>query len=160
MRVPQMSSSLLPRLSGHRSRPAHHVKAGGFYHCDSNWPVRRFSARLDHARWCANLRQNPGHHSTHVSRAHPVATPFPRPGAGLAMRGDLNQRVHGARHDQAPAFKLLRGTYMHLCPAPVLFEKAGAVFVLLLAHPDKPAFARIAFAPVRYFPQGVQVRSD
>src|SRR5581483_10266427 len=129
---------------------------------------RRFSARFGHPCWCANLRQNPGHHAAHLSRRHPVATPFPRTVAGQAKRAGQNQLVHGARHDQTPPFKLLGGADMHLRPQQILFEKAVAVFMgeavaiarrhfarrqLLLPHPDKPAFARIAFGPLGSFPQ-------
>lgn len=173
MRSLQMASSLLARLFGHRFGLAQDVKTDGFRHGGSCWSARRCSARFGPPRWCAKLRQNPGHRSTHVSRSHPLAMPFSGTVARLTKQAGHHQLIPGTGHDQTPALELFGSAHVPLRPQQVLFEKARAVFVgeaqpvtrcdfgkrkLLLPDPDKPAFTWIASGSACSFPQHAKNR--
>src|SRR6266702_4299440 len=126
-----------------------------------SWPSCPFSARFGHTRRCAKLLQNRWHDTTYLSRGDDVTTPFPRPVQGEPKAASQHQLVHGRGYHHAPALELFCGTHMHFRPQQILFEKTIAVLMgkapsvghgylrkrqLVLSNPDKPAFARIAFA--------------
>src|SRR5579859_2935337 len=133
MKPISMQSSHFPALFGHRFRLAHDLIAGCLGNRGSHFSSRRFSARFGHTCGCTNLRQNSRHDTAHLSRRHPVSTPFP--GTIERESKDASQRelVHSGRYYQAPALKLLRSTHMHLRPEQILFEKAIAV---LMGEPE------------------------
>src|SRR5579883_1344102 len=168
MRSIQMPSSALASRFRLRFGLAHHRRACSSGHRGPKLTPWRFSTRFGYLGRCANLRQHVCHDPTHLPRRHPLAPAFPGTIGGLAKHPSQNQLVHRAGHHQTPALKLLWGTHMYLRPQQVLFEKAIAVFVgeapsiarchlgqrqFLFPHPNKPAFARIALAPARLFPQ-------
>ena len=93
---------------------------------------------------------------------------FPGTIAGLPKVASQHELVHSCRDHQTPPLKLLWSAYMDFRPQQVLFEKAIAVLMgeassigqghfrklkLILANPDKPAFARIAFGSCGSFSQ-------
>src|SRR5690242_16321945 len=129
-------------------------------------PPGRFSTSLASAGGCANLRQNRRHDSTHLPRSRWTLRCFPGTIASLSQWSCQAQLVHRNAHYQTPAFKLLRSTYVNLCPEQVLLEITIAMFLRkassveaghrsqrnidgMIIQTDKPALAWITLTVFR-----------
>src|SRR5260221_6457853 len=114
---------------GHRFGLAHHHKAWSGRSDLAFGPAGRFSTQFRPQGGCAKLRQKTGHHATHLPRGGRTLFTFPRTQQGDAERLSKQQLIAGTGHQPTPAFDLLWGAQMRLCPEQVLLEKAIAMLL-------------------------------
>src|ERR1700682_133218 len=139
----------------------------GFTHDQKAWrgcpdstlgPAGRFTTRFGTRIRCAKLRQNAGHHPTHLSRRDRALLTFPWTQHRLAELLAEQQLIAGTRPDTTTAVHLLRRPQVGLGPEQVLFQIAVAMLLgealaipgahllqrdVLLAGPDEPTFTRV-----------------
>ena len=89
----------------------------------------RFSAWLARMGRCANLRQNGGHHPTHLPWGDRTPFGFPRQQGVESLLACQIQLVHHQDKQPTPEFKLGRSAHMHPRPEQLLLEKAVAMFL-------------------------------
>src|SRR5207247_1650138 len=149
----------------------------GFAHDGKAWcerpdstfaPSRRFSARFGQQGRCAKLMQNAGHDTTNLSRRDRTLFAFPRTVDGQAEVFAQQQLIAGTCHKPTPAFHA--AVVCASAPVPraslavpkaiaMLLREALAIpathllqWDVLLACPDEPTFAWVAFAVTGSFP--------
>jgi hypothetical protein len=88
-------------------------------------PARRFSAHFGRFGRCAHLCQNRWQTSADWPGGDDLASAFPRVNLRLAQPTCQHQLIQRRRHDQTPAFKLLRGAHAGFGPEEILLEKAS-----------------------------------
>src|SRR5579875_27516 len=129
MRTIQEPSGSFSTRFWHRFRLFDHRKALSSSARSPFAPARCFSTHFGRVGGCAQLRQNRGHTAAHLPRSHDFASVFPRAKLRLAERTGQHQVIHGRRHDQTPAFKLLGSANPSFGPEEILLEKAIGVLM-------------------------------